>query len=118
MRLPIISRTRHERDLAAAVAAVKSAARKDKEALQDRLVKAENDARTAEVRAEFQARPVDAAPARPSDEVLRLRNELARSRKAQAALDADRAELIRINDQMNRQLREHTEAAVVEGSAS
>lgn len=118
MRLPIISRARHEQALAAAVAAVKSAAGKDVEEWRDRVIRAEDEARTAEVRAQFHARPVDAAPARPSSEEARLRSDLARSRKAQAALDADRCDLIRINDTLNRRVVDlEQQLRQVEGSA-
>jgi hypothetical protein len=51
-----------------------------------------------------------------SGEEARLRGALHRSEKARAALDADRLELIQVNDHLNKQLREHAEAAAGDAS--
>lgn len=64
--------------------------------LTTRLFASENRARTAEAQALVYGRPVDGAPFQASDEVVRMRQQLALSEKARAALDADRVELIRI----------------------
>jgi hypothetical protein len=53
---------------------------------------------------------------RPADGDARLRQQLRLSEKARAALDADRAELLRINDQLNRQ--NYDRAVAAEGSGS
>lgn len=73
---------------------------------------AEDRAKRAEaLLAQSTERPIDGAPLRPGSEELRLRQELHRSRRAQAALDEQRSELIRINDTLSQQLRDHSEGA-------
>jgi hypothetical protein len=119
MRLPFVTRARYNRDLAAERAETRRVKQVKDEFWQQRDAAQElADQRLAAIEQLRDAKP-DAPlnyPA-PSPEVVRLRQQLNLSEKARRALDADRSELIGINVQLTREVRELREAAV-EGAAS
>lgn len=78
--------------------------------LTERLLASEERARTAKVRADAEARPVDGAPAETPAEA-RLRAELARSEKARSALEEHCRVLQTVNEVDARELRRLKEGA-------